>query len=115
MSIINENIRKFREMRRMNQKQLAEKLHKSRAVISNWERGENAPDPDTVEQICKIFNVTPNMIFGWEKCPEYEKYKERIKEYTSRYAQLATEKMRIEEELNKLQKELAIDYFVDGD
>lgn len=58
MSALNENIKKFREMRRMNQRILAERLNKSRAVISNWERGENSPDADTVEQICRILNVT---------------------------------------------------------
>lgn len=58
MSALNENIRKFRELRKLTQKQFAERLNKSRNVISNWERGENSPDPDTVEQICKILEVT---------------------------------------------------------
>ena len=87
MSTLNENIKKFRELRKMNQKQLADFLQKSRAVISNWERGANSPDPDTIEQICKVLNVTPNMLWEqdaagsnpvipiYRKCPENRRIK----------------------------------------
>ena len=101
MSTLNENIKKFRELRKMNQKQLADSLQKSRAVISNWERGANSPDPDTIEQICKVLNVTPNMLFGWEKCPDYEKYLERVRLYRGKIAALTNEKEKIELEIKK--------------
>lgn len=103
MSALNENIKKFRELRRMNQKELSERLHKSRAVISNWERGENSPDPDTIEQICKVLEVTPNMIFGWEKCPDYERYLKRLEMYKGKIQQLQSERARIESEIKELQ------------
>lgn len=101
MSTLNENIKKFRELRKMNQKQLADSLQKSRAVISNWERGANSPDPDTIEQICKVLNVTPNMLFGWEKCPDYERFMERMRLYSNKIAALTSEKERIESEIKK--------------
>lgn len=101
MSTLNENIRKFRELRKLTQKQFAERLNKSRNVISNWERGENSPDPDTVEQICKILEVTPNQIFGWEPCPDYERYLEKMNAIKSKIDALSRKKSEIESELEK--------------
>ena len=92
MSKLNENIKKFREMRRLNQKDLADQLNRSRAVISNWERGENSPDADTVEQICRVLAVTPNMLYGWDPCPDYEHFQRRIMEYSARVTELARKK-----------------------
>lgn len=99
MSALNDNIRCFRELRKLTQKRFAEKLNKSRNVISNWERGENSPDPDTIEQICKVLNVTPNMIFGWEPCPDYERYIKRLDEYRQRVEELVEKRAKIEMEL----------------
>lgn len=101
MSALNENIRKFRELRKLTQKQFAERLNKSRNVISNWERGENSPDPDTVEQICKILEVTPNQIFGWEPCLDYERYLEKMNAIKSKIDALSRKKSEIESELEK--------------
>ena len=101
MSALNENIRKFRELRKLTQKQFAERLNKSRNVISNWERGENSPDPDTVEQICKILEVTPNQIFGWEPCQDYERYLEKMNAIKSKIDALSRKKSEIESELEK--------------
>ena len=101
MSALNENIRKFRELRKLTQKQFAERLNKSRNVISNWERGENSPDPDTVEQICKILEVTPNQIFGWDPCPDYERYLAKMNAIKSKIDALSRKKSEIESELEK--------------
>lgn len=99
MSALNENIKKFREMRRMTQKQFSEQLSKSRNVISNWERGENSPDPDTIEEICRILGVTPNQLFGWEPCPSYEKYLERIRRFQMEVEELEAQKRTIEDRI----------------
>lgn len=107
MSVLNTNIRDFRTMRRITQKEFAEKLHKSRNVISNWERGENSPDPDTIEQICKILEVTPNMLFGWEKCPDYEKRMEKLKEYAVQVTKLEEERKRINSMLEELHQKIS--------
>lgn len=104
MSALNENIRKFRELRKLTQKQFADRLNKSRNVISNWERGENSPDPDTVEQICRILDVTPNQIFGWEPCPDYERYLQKMKAINSRIEELNNRKKEIEDALEQARK-----------
>lgn len=107
MSALNTNIKEFRIMRRITQKEFAEKLHKSRNVISNWERGENSPDPDTIEQICKILEVTPNMIFGWEPCPDYVKRIEKLREYATQVTQLEAERKAIDEKLAELHQKIS--------
>jgi transcriptional regulator with XRE-family HTH domain len=104
MSALNENIRKFRELRKLTQKQFADRLNKSRNVISNWERGENSPDPDTIEQICKILDVTPNQIFGWEPCPDYERYLQKKRAINKKIEELNNKKKEIEEALEEAKK-----------
>lgn len=75
MTNIGENIKKFRVFRKMTQVELGEAVGRSKNVVSNWERGDNAPDLDTLEKICKILKVTPNQMFGWEPNEEYERYR----------------------------------------
>jgi len=75
---INENIKNFRIFRGIKQQELATQLKKSKSVISNWERGENSPDLESCQQLCKILRVTPNQLFGWEPCPDYEVWKKEI-------------------------------------
>lgn len=70
MSKLPENIKNFRIIRGYSQKELADMLHKSPNVISNWERGINSPEVDLVETMCKIFKCSPNEIFGWEESEE---------------------------------------------
>lgn len=60
------NLKKFRQERKITQEELANKLGKSKGVISNWEKEINRPDVDTISQICKLFSITPNELFDWE-------------------------------------------------
>ena len=97
--MINENIRKFRIFRGIKQSQLAELLGNSKNTISNWERGDNDPDPDTIEKICKILKVTPSQIFGWEENPEYLAYEESIKRKERHIVELQERMMEYEREI----------------
>lgn len=65
MTQLGENIKKFRISSNLKQEELAQKLGKSKNVISNWERGDNKPDADMIEKMCKIFQIEPNQIYGW--------------------------------------------------
>lgn len=70
MNTLGENIKKYRLKSKLTQEELASRLGKSKNVISNWERGDNKPDADIIEEICLIFNISPNQIYGWEKQPQ---------------------------------------------
>jgi len=49
-------------------------LHRSVGAISNWEKGTNSPDVDTLEELCKVLKVTPNEIYGWDESQELVDY-----------------------------------------
>lgn len=72
---IGSNIKNFRIFRGLKQQDIAEALGRTKSVISNWERGENSPDVESCEKLCKLLKVTPNELFGWEENREYIKYK----------------------------------------
>lgn len=74
MTKLSENIKTFRTMRKMTQTDLAVLLHRSVGAVSNWEKGSNLPDADTIEEICKILEVTPNELFGWNENKEHLEY-----------------------------------------
>lgn len=67
-----ENLRKYRKLAGLRQEDLAKKLGKTRSVISNWEKGINRPDAETIAKICAILNVTPNEILGWDEIEKEE-------------------------------------------
>jgi transcriptional regulator with XRE-family HTH domain len=59
---IAKNIRVYRELANMTQKDLAEKLGVTKAAVNNWENGANSVDIETLMEICKLFNITPSII-----------------------------------------------------
>lgn len=96
MKTIRENIRNFRQFRNMTQVELGKALGRSKNVVSNWERGDNEPDLDTIAEICRVLNVTPNQMFGWEKNPEYEDRMARLTKYAEKMTELERKKEEIE-------------------
>lgn len=100
MSKVNENLAKYRNFRGIKQADLAAALCKSRNTVSNWESAGNAPDLDTIEKICKILDITPNQLFGWEPNPEYEK----IKELAEKRQRLLTELEEVEKQIEEVKK-----------
>lgn len=63
---IGANIKKYRIDRGLNQDDLGKYLGKSKGVISKWEKGENKPDAETIINICKYLDITPNTLFDWK-------------------------------------------------
>lgn len=54
---IGENIKKYRKNLGLTQQQFAEKIKVSFQSISSWERGDNSPGMDKLEQIAFFFKV----------------------------------------------------------
>ena len=48
----------------MTQKELASKIGAAHNSVSDWENNKNKPDPDTIELICGVLDITPNYILG---------------------------------------------------
>ena len=103
---LNRNIKNFRDFRGMTQEDLASHVGKTKNVISNWERGDNNPDVDSVERICLALDVTPNEIFGWDKCKEYEEYVYKKEQKKIRIMELEEQKKKIQYEIDNLMNNL---------
>ncbi len=58
---------KLKEHRRslgLSQREMAKKLNISQPYYWSWENGNNFPDAKQILQLCEIFDVTPNDLFG---------------------------------------------------
>lgn len=58
------NLSYYLSLKEMSQKTLAEKLSVSQSAVTNWIKGKNAPDIETVAQICHILNISVLELFG---------------------------------------------------
>ncbi|MBE6925006.1 MAG: helix-turn-helix transcriptional regulator [Ruminococcaceae bacterium] len=66
---IGSRIRKYREGRGINQKQLAQMIGVSNSRISNWEQGLNRPDADILASICRALEVSPSQLLDVNLAP----------------------------------------------
>lgn len=101
MSKLSENIKNLRVLRGLSQKQLADMLERSPNTISNWEKGSVSPDVDILENMCGIFKVSPNQLFGWEPCQELDDFLNQKKEILEKMEDLQKQKSDIEKRLRK--------------
>lgn len=106
---VNKNIKNFRKFKNITQQQLADACQKSKNVVSNWERGDNSPDIDCVEIICKVLGVTPNQLFGWEPYPAYENYINLMTEKRSQLQDLENKKSELQDQIDTIYSEIKIE------
>ena len=59
-----EKIRQARKAKKMTQKELAQLINAKHNSVSNWENDQNKPDPDTIELLCGVLDLTPNELLG---------------------------------------------------
>ena len=57
---IGKRIRKYREDRKLSQKDLPDMIGVSNSRISNWEKGINRPDADMLADLCRALKVSPS-------------------------------------------------------
>ena len=53
-------IRKYRDLRGLSQKELADLIGVSNSRVSNWEQGINRPNADIISDLCKALDVSPS-------------------------------------------------------
>lgn len=70
-------IRKFREARKLSQKELAQLIGVSNSRISNWEQGINRPDADIIVSLCKALTVSPSELLNVHLCEDELSNQER--------------------------------------
>lgn len=59
-----EKIKEARKAKKLTQKQLADKIGAAHNSISDWENDKNKPDPDTIELLCGVLEITPNYLLA---------------------------------------------------
>lgn len=59
-----EKIKSARKAKGFTQKQLAAKINAAHNSISDWENDKNKPDPDTIELLCGVLEITPNYLLA---------------------------------------------------
>jgi len=57
------NLKNARIAKDLTQKELADMIGAKHNSISNWENDQNKPDPDLIELICGVLDITPNYLF----------------------------------------------------
>lgn len=98
---LNENIKNFRTFRGIKQQELADALGRSKSVISNWERGENSPDLESCEKMCRIFGVTPNELFGWDDNKEYMEWLKNSHQLELELVDMENQKKELEKRIRR--------------
>lgn len=59
---VNENIKILREKNNLSQEQFAEMVGLSTKGVSNIERNLYLPKAKTIDKICEVFNITPDVL-----------------------------------------------------
>jgi len=62
--MIGERIKSLREEKKITQQELAQYLGVSQKTISNYEKEERSPDPETLRKIADYFDVTVDYLLG---------------------------------------------------
>ena len=76
---IGANIASYRKRLQLTQAGLAEKLNYSDKAVSKWERGESAPDVQTLVQLADLFEITVNdLLVDPNELPENPGRVERV-------------------------------------
>ncbi len=68
--MLNEQIKKLRIAKGLNQVQLANKLGITKQCVSNWENNNIQPSVDMLIKLCSFFSVSSDFLLGLDK----EKY-----------------------------------------
>ena len=72
MDTLGGQIKKYREFRKMTQKQLAEKLGESSgSVIYNWEKGIGRPDCDKLVRLCNVLDISADELLGCKSMSQH--------------------------------------------
>ncbi|MGN0676427.1 MAG: helix-turn-helix domain-containing protein [Ruminococcus sp.] len=65
--MLNDNIKKFRKIKKLTQEQVAEKLNVSRQTVSKWESGETIPDIYNCCELAKLYEITVDDLLNEQK------------------------------------------------
>ncbi len=97
-------IKTIRMMRGFTQQEVADRVKKSTNAVSNWELGNTSPPIDDLIELCKMFDVTPNEICGWDDCPDLIDYIMQAENAEKILNDLKEQKKQIEDQIKTFSK-----------
>jgi len=56
--LLRDKLKELREKEKMSQAELAEKIFVSRSAVAKWEQGRGMPSEASLQELCKLFNIT---------------------------------------------------------
>ena len=59
-----EKLLQARKEKKLTQKQLADMIGAKHNSVSDWENNKNKPDPDTIELLCGVLDISPNFLLA---------------------------------------------------
>lgn len=65
--MLGEQIRYFRKMCKLSQRDLAAQLYVSQQAIGKWERNEATPNPEAIVKMAKIFDISTDELLGEQR------------------------------------------------
>lgn len=83
-----EVLKRLRKSRDLTQEQIAEQLNLTRSQIENWETNRYESDISTLILLASYFNVSVNMLIGYQTDFEDEPSKDLISTTQATYASL---------------------------
>lgn len=66
---LKKNLNYYLDIMNISQKTLSEKLNVSQAAVTNWVKGKNSPDIETVSEICEFLDIKMSDLLGDNKLP----------------------------------------------
>lgn len=88
MILFGKNLNQLRKSRGLTQIQLADRLNLSQSQIKNWETDRYQPDINTLILIASFFNVSVNVLIGFQNDFKDEPLQELITHAQTTYAAL---------------------------
>lgn len=96
-----DNIKDFRMMRQLTQKDLANRLNRSVGTIANWEKGLTSPPVEVLMELSEALGTTPNELLGWSESEELEKFKKEHEAIFEMIKKLYQQKSDIDDQLKR--------------
>lgn len=104
---ISNNITFYRKKMKLTQEELANKINVKKTSVSSWEHKANSPDIETLYELCKLFNISLEEMYGVSDNNNQETLIEIEKEYIEMAKEL--EKYNItQEDMKKIIKILKV-------
>ena len=102
-----QRLKEARSLKRMTQRQLADLVGAKHNSISDWENDKNRPDPDTIELLCGVLEITPNYLLSSKEADSISLIE---KEFLKKYKALddyskQTVNMVLNREFERIQKD----------